>query len=79
MTIRVSPSLSSVERALNDLDENYRRLQMIRRKLRTVRAGTEAQLYTLDELARELDWLRLEADLAEHLLEQFEESLPEDQ
>jgi hypothetical protein len=33
----------------------------------------------MDDLLKELDWLRLKADVAVHLLDDFEEPLPEDE
>jgi len=78
MTAKTAPSIMVVERAFDEVDERYERIRQIRRKLSKLKPGSKAHTYLLDDLLKELDWLRLKADVAVHLLDDFEESLPED-
>ena len=79
MATKTAPSLAAVERAFDEVDERYRRVRKIRRRLSKLNPASKAHLYLLDDLLKELDWLRLKADVAVHLLDDFEESLPEDE
>jgi hypothetical protein len=79
MGTRVAPSLAVVERAFDEVDERYQRVRRIRRRLSKLKSGSKARLLLLDGLLKELDWLRLKTAVALHLLDDFEESLPEDE
>lgn len=78
MATKTVPSLSTVEQAFDEVDERYARVRSIRRRLVHRKPGSKAHLKLLDDLWAELDWLRLKADVAAHLLDEFEESLPEE-
>jgi hypothetical protein len=79
MATKTAPAILVVERAFDEVDERYQRVRKIRRRLSKLKPGSRAHLYLLDDLLKELDWLRLKADVAVHLLDDFEESLPEDE
>ena len=78
MATKSGPSLSTVENAFDEVDERYARVRRIRRRLVRLKPGSKAYLRLLDDLWGELDWLRLKADVAAHLLDEFEESLPDE-
>jgi len=78
MATKITPTILGVERAFDEVDERYQRVRQIRRKLSKLKPGSKAHQYLLDDLLKELDCLRLKADVAVHLLDDFEESLPED-
>ena len=77
MTTKTTPSLSTVERLLDEVEEWAGRVQAIRRKLTALPRGGEQYLDQLPGLDVELDTLRLKAEHALEALEEFEDSLPE--
>ncbi len=77
MATKTAPSLSTVERLLDEVDEWYGRVQEIRQKLVPLGRGSEAYLDLLPDLDVELDTLRLKTQHALEALEEFEDSLPE--
>ena len=79
MATKTAPTLLAVERAFDEVDGRYQRVRKIRRRLSKLDPASKAHLYLMDDLLKELDWLRLKADVAVHLLDDFEESLPEDE
>jgi len=74
---RKTPSLSTVERLLDEVDEWYGRVQRIRQKLGPLRRGSDAYLDLLPDLDVELDTLKLKTQHALEALEEFEDSLPD--
>ena len=77
MATKTAPTLSTVERLLDEVDEWYGRVQRIRHKLAPLRRGSDAYLDLLPDLDVELDTLRLKTQHALEALEEFEDSLPE--
>jgi hypothetical protein len=77
MATKTAPSLSTVERLLDEVDEWYARVQKIRQKLVPLPRGSEAYLDLLPDLDVELDTLRLKTQHALEALEEFEDSLPD--
>jgi hypothetical protein len=77
MATKTAPSLSTVERLLDEVDEWYARVQEIRQKLVPLPRGSEAYLDLLPDLDVELDTLRLKTQHALEALEEFEDSLPD--
>lgn len=75
MATQITPTLSTIERLLDEVDEYSGRLQKIRRKLSRLRRGSEAYLDLLPDLEVVLDVLRSKAEHAHEALEDFEESL----
>lgn len=78
MKTKAVPTLTAIERSFDEVDERYARVRKTRRRLEHLRPGSKAYLKLLDDLWTELDWLRLKADVAAHLLDEFEESLPDE-
>ena len=75
MAIQTTPTLSTVERLLDEVEDYSDRLQKIRHKLSRLRRGSEAYLDLLPDLEVVLDVLRSKAEHAHEALEDFEESL----
>ena len=77
MATQITPTLSTIERLLDEVDEYSGRLEKIRTKLSRLRRGSEAYLDLLPDLEVVLDVLRSKAEHAHEALEDFEESLPD--
>lgn len=75
MATQTTPTLSTVERLLDEVEEWFGRFQKVRHKLSRLRRGSEAYLDLLPDLEVELDVLRSKAEHAHEALEEFEESL----
>ncbi|PYS36851.1 MAG: hypothetical protein DMG14_23300 [Acidobacteria bacterium] len=75
MPTRIIPTLSTIERLLDEVEEYSGRLQKVRHKLNRLRQGSEAYLNGLPDLEVALDVLRSKAEHAHEALEEFEESL----
>ena len=75
MPTRIIPTLSTIERLLDEVEEYSGRLQKVRHKLNRLRQGSEAYLNVLPDLEIVLDVLRSKAEHAHEALEEFEESL----
>jgi hypothetical protein len=78
MSAKTAPSLSTIERILDEVDEWYGRARQIRQKLGRLKRGSPAYLDLLPELEVELGVLKNKADWAARALEEYEESLPDD-
>ncbi len=78
MAVKTVPSLSTVDRFFDEVDEYYGNVRRIRQKLRRVRRGSKGYLDLLPELWVQVDWLRLKAETAAKVLDEFEDALPED-
>jgi hypothetical protein len=78
MSTKTAPSLSTIERILDEVDEWYGRVRQIRTKLARLKRGSPAYLDLLPDLEVELGVLKNKADWAARALEEYEESLPDD-
>jgi len=79
MTTKTAPTLETVERFFDEVDEWYVRVHRIRQKLGKLRRGSEAYLDLLPELWVEADVLKRKVETAADVLDEFEESLPEEE
>ena len=77
MATKTAPSLSTVERLLDEVDEWSARVREVRRRLAPLAQGGEEYLDILPDLDVELDTLRLKTQHALEALEEFEDALPE--
>ena len=77
MATKTAPTLSTIERLLEEVDECCERVQEVRQRLAPLPRGSEAYLGLLPDLDVELDTLRLKTQHALEALEEFEDSLPE--
>ncbi len=78
MATRTIPSLETVERLADEVDEWYGRVHKIRQKMTRVKRGSEAYQDLLADLWVELDWLKMKAEAAADTIDEYQESLPED-
>jgi hypothetical protein len=78
MGTKTAPSLSTIERILDEVDEWYGRVHRIRQKLGRLKRGSAAYLDLLPELEVELGVLKNKADWAARALEEYEDSLPDE-
>ena len=75
MATQIKPTLSTIERLLEEVEECSGRFQKIRQKLNRLRRGSQAYLDLLPDVEVALDVLRSKAAHAHEALEEFEESL----
>jgi chromosome segregation ATPase len=75
MATQTTPTLSTVERLLDEVEEYSARLQKLRHKLSRLRRGSEAYLELLPDVEVALDVLRSKAEHAHEALDDFEDSL----
>ena len=79
MATKTVPSLATIDRILDEVDEWYERVHRLRQKLSRLRRGSPAYHDLLPDLEVELEVLKRKADWAAQALEEYEESLPEDE
>ncbi len=78
MATRTAPKLETVERLVDEVEEWYGRVQKIRQKMARVKRGCDAYQDLLADLWVELDWLKMKAEVAAEAIDEYQESLPED-
>ena len=78
MTTKTAPRLETVERLIEDVEEWYERIRKIRQKMSGVERGSDPYQDLLSELSVELDWLKMKAEVAAEAIDEYHESLPED-
>jgi hypothetical protein len=78
MKAKTAPTLATIERLFDEVDEWYGRVQKIRQKLSRLQRGGEAYLDLLPDLWTEADVLSRKAQYAVEMLDEFEESLTDD-
>jgi hypothetical protein len=76
---KIVPDLETVEGLIVDVEEWYERIRTIRRKMSAVNRGTDAYQDLLSELSVYLDWLKMKAEVAAAAIDEYHESLPEDE
>ena len=79
MATKATPSVSTIERMLDEVEEYSHAVEGLRRKLRRHRPGSAAYHNLLPDLSVQLDVLRLKAEHAGQALEDYQESLPDDE
>jgi len=79
MATKTAPRLETVERLIEDVEEWYERVREIRQKMRGVERGTDPYQDLLSELSVYLDWLKMKAEVAAEAIDEYHESLPEDE
>ncbi len=76
MVVKTSPTLRTVEGFLDEVDEYYRRVRSIRRKLDGLKRGSEAYLDLLPDLSVEVGVLKDKSEFAAEVIEEYLKSLP---
>jgi len=79
MTTKIAPKLSTVESKLDEVEEYARNIIELRRKLRRLKPGSEAYHDLLPELWVQLEVLSPKVKNALHFLDEYEESLPDEE
>jgi hypothetical protein len=78
MATKIVPDLKTVEGLIVDVEEWYERIRKIRQKMSGVKRGTDPYQDLLSELSVYLDWLKMKAEVAAEAIDEYHESLPED-
>lgn len=78
MATKTVPSLETIERLLDEVEEWSGRVSKIRRKMARVKGGTEAYEDLLADLWVELEWLKVKAESAANAIDEHQEVLPDD-
>ena len=68
----------TVERLIDEVEEWSGRVHKIRHKMSRVKRESEAYQDLLSELSVYLDWLKMKAEVAAEAIDEYHESLPED-
>ena len=75
MATRTTPTLATIERMLDEVEEYSRSVEEIRRKLKRHKPGSEAYHDLVPDLSVQLDVLKLKVKHAAEALEEYEQSL----
>jgi hypothetical protein len=78
MKTKTTPTVETIERLFDEVDEWYGRVHRIRQKLGRLKRGSEPYLDLLPDLWTEVDVLSRKAQYAAEMLDEFEESLTDD-
>ena len=78
MKTKTTPTVETIERLFDEVDELYGRVHRIRQKLGRLKRGSEPYLDLLPDLWTEVDVLSRKAQYAAEMLDEFEESLTDD-
>ena len=79
MTTKTAPRLETVERLIEEVEEWSGRVHKIRQKMSRVKRESDPYQDLLSELSVELDWLKMKAEAAAESIDEYHESLPEDE
>jgi len=79
MATKIVPDLETVEGLIADVEEWYERVRKIRQKMTCVERGSDPYQNLLSELSVYLDWLKMKAEVAAEAIDEYHESLPEDE
>jgi len=79
MATKIVPNLETVEGLIGEVDEWYERVRNIRQKMKSVQRESEPYQDLLSELSVELFWLKMKAEVAVEAIDEYHESLPEDE
>jgi succinate dehydrogenase/fumarate reductase-like Fe-S protein len=78
MATKIVPSLETVEGLIVDVEEWYERIRKIRQKMSGMKPESDPYQDLLSELSVYLDWLKMKAEVAAEAIDEYHESLPED-
>jgi hypothetical protein len=78
MAPKIVPSLETVEGLIVEVEEWYERVRKIRQKMTLEERGSEPYQDLLSELWVELDWLKMKGEVAADAIDEYQDSLPED-
>ena len=78
MATKTAPRLDTVERLIEEVEEWSGRVHRICRKMSRVKRESDSYQDLLSELSVQLDWLKMKAEAAADAIDEYHESLPED-
>lgn len=79
MATKTAPTIDTVERLIEEVEEWSGRVHKIRQKMTHVKRESDTYQDLLSELSVELDWLKMKAEVAAEAIDDYqEESLPDD-
>jgi len=79
MATKTAPRLDTVERLIEEVEEWSGRVRRTRQKMSRVKRESDSYQDLLSELSVELDWLKMKAEAAAEAIDEYHESLPEDE
>lgn len=79
MPVKTAVRPSTIEKTLDDVEEWLERISTIRKKMHRTRVGSESYIDHLPALTVELNWLKEKSQSALNVIEEFLDSLPEDE
>ena len=79
MATKMAPRLDTVERLVEEVEEWSGRVHRIRQKMSRVKRESDPYQDLLSELSVEVDWLKMKAEAAAEAIDEYQESLPEDE
>jgi uncharacterized coiled-coil DUF342 family protein len=79
MATKTAPRLDTVERLIEEVEEWSGRVHRIRQKMSRVKRESDSYQDLLSELSVELDWLKMKAEAAADAIDEYHESLPEEE
>ncbi|MGA9059561.1 MAG: hypothetical protein WB763_23980 [Terriglobia bacterium] len=78
MATKTAPRLDTVERLIEEVEEWSGRVHRICQKMSRVKRESDSYQDLLSELSVQLDWLKMKAEAAADAIDEYHESLPED-
>ena len=79
MTTKTAPGIETVERLIEEVEEWSARVHKIRQKMTRTKRESEPYQDLLSQLYAELFWLKMKAEVAAEAIDEYHESLPEDE
>jgi uncharacterized coiled-coil DUF342 family protein len=79
MATKIVPNLETVEGLIGEVEEWADRIRKIHAKMTRVKRGSDAYQDLLSQLWAELEWLKMKAEVAADAIDEYHESLPEDE
>ncbi|HXX21728.1 MAG TPA: hypothetical protein VEO19_01105 [Terriglobia bacterium] len=79
MATKTAPRIETVERLIEEVEEWSGRAHKIRQKMSRVKRESDPYQDLLSELSVELFWLKMKAEVAAEAIDEYHESLPEDE
>jgi chromosome segregation ATPase len=79
MTTITAPRIETVERLIEEVEEWSGRVHKIRQKMTRTKRESEPYQDLLCQLSAELFWLKMKAEHAAEAIDEYHESLPEDE
>jgi hypothetical protein len=79
MTTKTAPRLETVERLIEEVEEWSGRVHKIRQKMSRVKRESDPYQDLLSELSVELFWLKMKAEVAADAIDEYQDSLPENE